>query len=343
MSFSSLISWINSAIVFGTVIMYGAIGETFTEKSGNLNLGVPGIMYLGGIASLAGTFFYENSTDDPSAVLCVIIALVCAFAAAAAGGLIYSFLTITLRANQNVTGLALTIFGSGVANFFGGSLVKLSGGVGQISVSTASSAFRAQIPWLSSSLGSISKIFFSYGWLVYVAIIVAILSQYFLNKTRAGLCLRAVGENPATADAAGINVTKYKYLSTCIGAGICGIGGMFYVMDYIKGTWANDGSIEALGWLAVALVIFTIWKPINAIWGAYLFGLCYWLYVYMPKGISEVLAKMFNLSKITYMQNLYKMLPYLVTIVVLIVVSFRKKREYQPPASLGLPYFREER
>lgn len=325
----SFVSLIQAAVVFGTVIMFGAVGETLTEKSGNLNLGVPGIMYLGAIASLTSTFFYENAVENPSMIVCVLIALVCGIAASMLGGLVYSFLTITLRANQNVSGLALSIFGSGVANFFGGSLNKLAGGVGQISVATTSAAFRMQIPGLSK-LGVFGKIFFSYGFMMYLAIVIAIVMQYFLSRSRAGLNLRAVGENPATADAAGINVVRNKYLATCIGAGISGLGGIYYVMDYIKGTWANDGSIEKLGWLAVALVIFTRWKPKNAIWGSYLFGLMYWLYFYMA-GLTRS------------SQELFKMLPYVVTIIVLILVSMRKKREDQPPQSLGLAYFREER
>ena len=325
----SFVSLIQAAVVFGTVIMFGAVGETLTEKSGNLNLGVPGIMYLGAIASLTSTFFYENAVENPSMIVCVLIALVCGVAASMLGGLVYSFLTITLRANQNVSGLALSIFGSGVANFFGGSLNKLAGGVGQISVATTSAAFRMQIPGLSK-LGVFGKIFFSYGFMMYLAIVIAIVMQYFLSRSRAGLNLRAVGENPATADAAGINVVRNKYLATCIGAGISGLGGIYYVMDYLKGTWANDGSIEKLGWLAVALVIFTRWKPKNAIWGSYLFGLMYWLYFYMA-GLTRS------------SQELFKMLPYVVTIIVLILVSMRKKREDQPPQSLGLAYFREER
>ena len=325
----SFVSLIQAAVVFGTVIMFGAVGETLTEKSGNLNLGVPGIMYLGAIASLTSTFFYENAVENPSMIVCVLIALVCGIAASMLGGLVYSFLTITLRANQNVSGLALSIFGSGVANFFGGSLNKLAGGVGQISVATTSAAFRMQIPVLYK-LGIVGKIFFSYGFMMYLAIVIAIVMQYFLSRSRAGLNLRAVGENPATADAAGINVVRNKYLATCIGAGISGLGGIYYVMDYIKGTWANDGSIEKLGWLAVALVIFTRWKPKNAIWGSYLFGLMYWLYFYIA-GLTRS------------SQELFKMLPYVVTIIVLILVSMRKKREDQPPQSLGLAYFREER
>lgn len=328
-SMAQLISLIQAAVVFGTVIMFGCLGEILTEKAGNLNLGVPGIMYIGGIASLVGVFFYEGSVENPNAILCVLIALISGFAASALAGLLFSFLTVTLRANQNVTGLTLTIFGSGVANFFGGSLNKLAGGVGQVSTPVTSAAVRAPIPVLSD-IPYVGEILFSYGFLVYFAIIAAIIMNFIINRTKVGLNLRAVGENPATADAAGINVSRYKYLATCLGAGVCGLGGVFYVMDYTKGTWANDGSIEKLGWLAVALVIFTTWKARNAIWGAYLFGVLYWMYFYIP-GLTRS------------SQELFKMLPYVVTIVVLIITSLRKKKENQPPEGLGIPYFREER
>jgi len=319
------LSLLQAALVFGTVILFGSLGEILTEKSGNLNLGVPGIMYLGGIGGLAGAFWYESSVASPSAALGLTIAIVCSLAASAIGGLIYSFLTITLRANQNVTGLTLTIFGSGVANLFGGDMNKMAGGVGQISVATTSGAFRSTLPFLNG-VGVLSGL----GFMVYFAIILAITASFFLNRTRKGLNLRAVGENPGTADAGGVSVTKYKYLATCTGAAITGMGGLYYVMDYIKGTWANDGGVENLGWLAVALVIFARWKPLQAIWGSYLFGALFWLYFYIP-GLTRS------------SQELFKMLPYLVTIIVLIVVSMRKNRENQPPASLGLPYFREER
>ena len=333
MSVTQLVQLLQSAVVFGTVILFGAMGEILTEKSGNLNLGVPGIMYLGGIAGLAASFFYEFNNPDPSPVLCLILSFAAAFLASALGGLLYSFLTITLRANQNVTGLTLTIFGGGVANFFGGSLNTMAGGVGQISVATTSAAYRATVPGLSSlTIGGfpIGSLIFGYGFMVYLAIVLAVGIHFFLVRSRKGLNLRAVGENPATADAAGINVSRNKYLATCIGAGISGLGGLYYTMDYIKGTWANDGTIEALGWLAVALVIFAVWRPLNAIWGAFLFGLLYWMYMYIP-GLTRS------------SMELFKMLPYLVTIAVLIMISLRKKREDQPPAALGIPYFREER
>lgn len=343
MTLTSILAWLNAAVTFGTIIMLGSVGEILTEKSGNLNLGVPGIMYLGAIGALAGAFFYENGNPAPNGLISMCISLLCALTASGLGGLLYCFMTVTLRANQNVTGLTLTIFGGGVANFFGGSLVKLSGGVGQISVAAASSAYRAQIPFLSKNLGIFSTIFFNYGFITYAAILIALGAGFFLNRTRAGLNLRAVGENPATADAAGINVTKYKYAATTVGAMIEGLGGVYYVMDYIKGTWDTGGGIEALGWLAVALVIFTSWKPISAIWGSFVFGVCYWVYLYIPGSISVVLANALGTSNPSHMQNLYRMIPYLVTIVILILVSKRKRRENQNPESLGISYFREER
>ena len=326
---TQLISLLTSAVIFGTVILYGAVGEILTEKSGNLNLGMPGIMYLGGIAGLATAFFYEMYTPSPIPALSLALSFLAAVAASMLGGLIYAFLTITLRANQNVTGLTLTIFGSGLANFFGSSLTTLAGGVGQISVAVTSQAYRAYIPALGG-LGNFGKLFFSFGFMVYLAIAIALIAGWFLGRSRVGLNLRAVGEDPATADAAGINVTRYKYLATCIGAGISGLGGLYYTLDYIKGAWTTGSAIESLGWLAVALVIFATWRPARAIWSAYLFGVLYWVYNYIG-GLTRSSVELF------------KMLPYLVTILVLVVVSMRRSKEAQPPRSLGLSYFREER
>ena len=329
---SQIVSLIQAAVYFGTVILFGSVGEILAEKSGNLNLGVPGIMYMGGIAGLIAALLYENNVPaaDQMPAVALIISLGAAFVVSMIGGLIYSVLTITLRANQNVTGLTLTIFGSGFANFFGGSLNKMAGGAGQISVAMTSGAFRTKIPFLSDKTGIFGDIFFYYGFLAYVAIVIAFVVRWFLNKTSVGLNLRAVGENPATADAAGINVTKYKYLATCVGAGISGLGGLYYTMDYIKGTWATDGKIEQLGWLAVALVIFATWKPNRAIWGAYLFGMLSWMFYYLP-GLTRS------------SQEIFKMLPYAVTLAVLIIVSLRRSKESQPPEALGLAYFREDR
>ena len=325
---SVLITFIQKAIMQGICMLFGADGEILTEKSGNLNLGVPGMMYMGGIAGLMAAFYYEKLAAHPNGLVGMILSLLAAFLMAAFGGLIFSVLTITLRANQNVAGLALTTFGVGFGNFFGGSISKLAGGVGQISVKVTGSAYTAKIPGLSK-IPVIGPILFNYGFMTYLCVIAAIALSFFLFKTRMGLNLRAIGENPGTADAAGINVIKYKYLSTCIGAGLAGLGGLYFVMEYSGGTWTDNGFGDR-GWLAVALVIFALWKPLNAIWGAFLFGALYILYLYIP-GLGRS------------MQEVFKALPYVVTIIVLVFTSFRKKKEHQPPAALGLPYFREER
>lgn len=324
----TILIFIQNAIAQGIGILYGATGEILTEKSGNLNLGVPGMMYMGGIAGLIGAFLYENAVAEPIAIVGMLISLLCAFVCAMLGGLIYSVLTISLRANQNVTGLALTTFGVGFGNFFGGSLSRLAGGVGQISVATTASAYRATLPLLGD-IPVVGEVLFSYGFLTYLSIAAALALSYFLNKTRQGLNLRAVGENPGTADAAGIDVTRYKYLATCLGGGIAGLGGLYFVMEYSGGTWTNNGFGDR-GWLAVALVIFAQWKPVKAIWGSILFGGLYILYLYIA-GLGRS------------MQEIFKMLPYVVTIVVLVLASLRKRRENQPPQGLGVAYFREDR
>ena len=323
-----LITFIQKAIMQGVCMLFGADGEILTEKSGNLNLGVPGMMYMGGIAGLIAAFYYEKAAAHPNGLVGMILSLLAAFLMAAFGGLIFSVLTITLRANQNVAGLALTTFGVGFGNFFGGSLSTLAGGVGQISGAVTGDAYRAKLPFLSK-IPVIGEIFFNYGFLTYFAIIITLLMAFFLKRTRWGLNLNAVGESPATADAAGINVTLYKYLATVIGGGIAGLGGLYFVMEYSGGTWTNNGFGDR-GWLAIALVIFALWKPVNAIWGSFLFCGLYILYLYIP-GLGRS------------MQEIFKMLPYLVTIIVLIITSLRKKREQQPPNSLGLAYFREDR
>ena len=327
------VSFIPRAVVQGIPLLFGSTGETLTEKSGNLNLGIPGIMYVGGICGVIGAFLYEQSLPSPDAIHAVpaiLIPLVSCLLGSLLMGLIYCFLTVTLRANQNVTGLAMTTFGVGLGNFFGGSLIKLSGSaVPSIALSATSSYFHRPLPF-AANLGWFGKIFLSYSFLAYVAVAVALLVAYVLNHTRVGLHLRAVGENPSTADAAGINVSKYKYVATCVGSMIAGLGGLYYVMDYASGVWSNNAFGDR-GWLAIALVIFTIWRPNIGVLASILFGGLYILHMYIPSGM--------NLA----VKELYKMLPYIVTIIVLILTSMRNKRENQPPQSLGLPYFREER
>ena len=327
-----IISFIPRAVVQGIPLLYGSTGEILTEKSGNLNLGIPGIMYVGGICGVIGAFFYENSLADKAMMngfLAVMIPLVCCLLGSLLMGLLYCFLTVSLRANQNVTGLAMTTFGVGIGNFFGGSLIKLSGAeVPSIALSATSYYFHR--PLFADNLGWFGDIFLSYGFMAYLAIAIALLAAYVMRRTRTGLHLRAVGENPNTADAASINVTRYKYVATCLGAMIAGMGGLYYVMDYASGVWSNNAFGDR-GWLAIALVIFTIWRSNVGVFSSILFGGLYILHMYIPTGANPAV------------KELYKMLPYIVTIVVLCFTSLRKKREDQPPQSLGLPYFREER
>ena len=329
-----LVVFIPRVVAQSIPLMLGSTGETITQKSGNLNLGIPGVMYVGAISGVIGAFLYEHScggsAEAMNPVLTVLIPLLCCLIGSLLMGLLYCVLTVTFRANQNVTGLAMTTFGVGFGNFFGGSLIKLTGSdVPSIALSATSNVFRTTLPFASGT-GTVGKLLFSYGFLAYAAIIISLAAAYIIRNTRVGLHLRAVGESPATADAAGINITKYKYLSVCIGCMIAGLGGLYYVMDYASGVWSNDAFGDR-GWLAIALVIFTIWRPNVAIFASMLFGGLYIFYLFVPTG-SNIAVK-----------ELYKMLPYVVTIIVLVITSKRNKRENQPPASLGLPYFREER
>ena len=298
--FSFLSTFIPRAIVQGIPLIFGCTGEILTEKSGNLNLGIPGVMYVGGICGVIGAFFYEQAaaaSGQFSNVLALLIPLLCCLLGSLLMGLLYCFLTVTLRSNQNVTGLAMTTFGVGFGNFFGGSLIKLSNSsMTSVVLSRTSLVYKTSLPF-ASSLGWFGNMFLSYSFLAYVAVLLALISSYVLKKTRTGLQLRAVGESPATADAAGINITRYKYAATCIGCMIAGI-----------------------------------WRPGTGIWSSFLFGGLYILYLYLPTTMEHMELK-----------ELYKMIPYVMTVVVLILTSMRNRRENQPPASLGLAYFREER
>ena len=322
-------AFIVSSIPLGVPLLFGSTGEIITEKSGHLNLGIPGIMYVGGIGGVIGAFLYEQSVEVLNPFLAVFIPLICSIIGSALMGLIYSFLTVTLRANQNVTGLALTTFGIGIGNFFGGSLIKLvDSDMPSIILTRTSNFFRTTLPF-ADKLGWFGDIFLSYDFLTYFSIIIALVTSFVLNKTRIGLSLRAVGESPATADAAGINVTRYKYLATCIGSAIAGLGGLQYVMAYANGVWSNNAFGDR-GWMAIALVIFALWKPNLAIIGSFLFG-----------ALCNANNYITGLGDST--QELFKMLPYVVTIIVLVITSMRNRKEDQPPANLGLSYFREER
>ena len=277
-----MISFLIGAIALSTVFLFGCVGEIITEKAGHLNLGIPGIMCVGTAGGCYAVSLYMSALSDPSKaswILLVFLSILFAVLFAAALGGIYGVLTGSLRCNQNITGLAVTIFGNGFAQFFMDTCV-LKSDADRANFEVAGKIISRGLPF-ADSLGSFGKIFFSHGILVYLSIAIAILAAWFLKKTRAGLHLRAVGENPATADAAGINVTAYKYGAILVGSGIAGLGGFFYILDYIKGSWENAATIEALGWLSVALVIFTLWKPNLSILGSFI----------LPKTCSSFMKK----------------------------------------------------
>jgi len=331
------VSLIVAAVLQGIPLLYGATGEIITEKSGNLNLGIPGIMYVGGISGIVGAFFYEQSLHGaaPNPFLGIVIPFMCSLLGSALMGLIYCFLTITLRANQNVTGLALTTFGTGLGSYLGQSLTKLAKSESSdIQLTATGNLFRSTFPKFPDKVSWLGDLLFSYGFLTYLAIFIAIFAAYFLKKTRPGLHLRAVGESPATADAAGINVTSYKYGATIVGSAIAGLGGLHFVMEYLPGLWSSAGFGDR-GWLAIAIVIFAIWRPNLAILGSILFGGLYILENKLTGPITSIFGEA--------TKSFFRIIPYVVTIIVLIISSIRNRRENQPPSSLGLPYFREDR
>ena len=314
--------WLNfliDSLAFGAVFMYGSTGEILTEKAGHLNLGIPGIMCMGGAGGCLVLNMIGKSGLPP--VLIVILGILGAIAFSVLAGLIYSFLTVTLRANQNVTGLTLTTFGVGLSKVI---MTKLNTVVYLVST-------RDYFRWPFAGRQDSLQL---WGVLFFLAIIISLTASWVLFRTRTGLHLRAVGENPATADAVGINVTRYKYAATCIGSGIAGLGGFYYIIDYMASQEAYL-SVEAWGWLSIALVIFVLWRPHLTIIGSTVFGILFSLGSFITNS-SWIKVTMATIP-------LLKMLPYVVTIVVLIVTSIRNKKENQPPASLGLSYFREER
>lgn len=317
---NGFLDYLLSAIPLGMTFLLGCTGEILTEKSGHLNLGIPGIMCIGGATGcVALKLMYQSGIP---AALIVIIAIIVSFLGGIAMGAIYSFLTVTLKANQNVTGLAMTTFGVGTTKFIMSEL------------STSAHEYLYALDYFRYPFAERTDALKYCGVMVYLAIAIALVAAFVLLKTRVGLHLRAVGENPATADAVGINVTAYKYVATGIGSGIAALGGLFYIMDY-AGSYEAYKSIESFGWLAVALVIFTLWRPHISVLGSILFGALYLAGSRLPTLLGITLGMSAT--------PLLQMLPYVVTIIVLIITSVRKKRENQPPASLGLPYFREER
>ena len=314
--------WLNfliDSLAFGATFMYGSTGEIITEKAGHLNLGIPGVMCMGGACGCLVLNLIGKS--GLPGFLIVILGILGAFAAAMLMGLIYSFLTVTMRANQNVTGLALTTFGAGLMKVI---MSKLDATVYLVGPKML---YRWPFAHRTDAMQCLGVMFF-------LAVIIAVAASWVLYRTKVGLHLRSLGENPSTADAVGINVTRYKYMASCIGSGIAGLGGFYYIIDYMASQEAYL-SLEIFGWLSIALVIFALWRPHMTIIGSTMFGFLF--------SCSSYIANIEGINVTMAAKPLLKMLPYLFTIAVLVFTSIRKKREDQPPASLGLPYFREER
>ncbi len=322
------ILFIRAAVLAATPLLFGTVGEILTEKSGNLNLGVEGLVFMGAACGVSAAYLFEEATGRGlHPYMAVLMAIIFSFLAGAVGALIYAVVTVTFRANQNVTGLTLTIFGTGMGNFIGELLGLRAGGYATVSDEVKSIFTGLKIPFLSD-IPILGPLLFNYDFLVYMGIALALALAWFLNKSRKGLNLRAVGENPATADAAGINVTRYRYIATCVGGGVCGLGGMYISMVRTSGTWVHN-SPTGQGWIAVALVIFAAWSPLRALWGALLFGGLSVLRLYLPiQGVPT---------------QLYNAIPFIATVLVLIFTSVRQSREGAQPKGCGINYFREER
>ena len=316
MGIDYIISFFFASVLAGTPLLFGTLGETLTQKSGNLNLGVEGMMYMGAVMGLILGYYCDSA----------LMAIIGAFIAGAAGAFIYCFITVTLKANQNVTGLTLTIFGVAFGNFIGDAFMKANGGVAFVSPNVSSAFARLSIPFLSD-IPYIGKMLFQFNIFVYLGIAIAIILAIFFKRTRLGLNLRAVGEDPNTADAAGLSVSRYRYLATCIGGGLCGIGGVYVVMATCGGTWVYN-CVNGLGWISVALVIFAAWSPLRAILGSLVFGALSVLRLYLSIDIPIAV---------------YAMLPFVATIFVITITSIRQNRERQQPRGCGLNFFREER
>lgn len=314
------LNFLVAAVLAGTPLLFGTLGEIMNEKSGHLNLGVEGMMAMGACAGfMAG--FLTNSLP---------IALLAAFAAGVLGALVYAVLTITFMANQNVTGLTLTIFGVGISNFVGEYMIATAKTTSlKLPEQITAQLSNVNVPGLSS-IPVVGPLLFQYNPFVYLGIVIAVICGIYLNHTKLGLNLRAIGENPAAADAVGIKVTKSKYLNVLIGGGICGIGGAYCSMIINGGVWMSN-SVNGLGWIAVALVIFASWSPTKAIFGSFVFGAFNVLKYYVPKSI------------IVIPNAFYDMLPFIITALVLVIASIRKSKENAQPASCGVNYFREER
>lgn len=313
-------NFLYAAILAGVPLLFGTLGEILTEKAGNVNLGVEGMMYMGAVFGFMGAYYLDSA----------IATLLFAFLGGLAGALVYAFLTVTLKANQNVAGLTLTIFGTGLANLLGTNMINGSGS-GAAMVSDAMKAFfRPMDMGALTAIPYLGKLLFNHSLFTYLGIVLAIVAGWYLNHTSQGLNLRAVGENPAAADAAGINVSAYKYTHILLGGGICGLGGAYIALVTCGGNWTYN-CVGGLGWIAVALVIFAAWSPYKALLGSLVFGALSVLKSYIPASVINIPSAFFS------------MMPFLVTCVILVISSIHMRRENQQPHACGVNYFREER
>ncbi len=312
--------FLQTAATLGTHILLATLGAILCEKVGNLNLGVEGMMLMGA----AFGFAVAASTGNPW------LAVLAAGLAGAAGAFLYALVTVTFRGNQTVTGLVLTIFGTGVSGMMGRNLSGIA------LPDTIINTFAARPIPVLSKIPLIGKMLFDQSIYVQFSLVMAVVIYIYLNKTNIGLNTRVVGENPGAADASGINVTRYKYFNIMAGGFLCGMGGAFLSLVYVP-RW-QDNITAGAGWIAVALVIFSTWNPVKAIFGAYLFGALRGVGFKMQNISLGLMGRKFVLSS-----QLLDMLPYIATIVVLVMITKHKKKEHQPPGALGNPYFREER
>ncbi len=313
MTFINVLTFVlTGAVTAGTPLLFATLGEIITEKVGQLNLGVEGMMLMGAVIGFSSAL----STGNP------VLGILAGMVAGAAGALIFAFLTITLRANQIVSGLSLTIFGTGFSSFVGQRMVGQS-----LGDSVRDSFAVIKIPLLGD-IPVIGNALFNQNVLVYVGYVVAVLLAIYMFRTRTGLNLRTVGESPGAADTSGINVSLYKYVHILIGGMLCGLGGAYMSLITVP-SW-QDGVTGGRGWIAVALVIFVTWNPYKAMLGSYFFGALSILGLYLQ-------------SYVHIPQSIFDILPYVATIVVLVVISLKKSKENNPPKALGAPYFREER
>ncbi len=317
MDLALLVSILTVTIQAGTSLVFATLGEIFTERAGILNLGLEGIMIMGAMSAFAAAYHAETLAAGIAVAMLV-------------GGLlaaIHAFLTITFRTDQVVTGLALTLFGTGLASFLGQRL----GPGGKPLVGEVGPKFtKVAIPLLSE-IPVLGKALFQQDPLVYAMYLVVPAAAFYIYKTRPGLHLRAVGENPATADAMGVNVSRTRYVYTIFGGMLIGLGGAHLSLAYTPG-W-TENLTGGRGWIAIALVIFATWDPWRAVVGAVLFG--------------AVNAIQFRLQAAgtTLPAAFLGMLPYLFTIVVLVLITWLEafRKRVGAPAALGLPYVREER